>query len=236
MTPRLLGLLLLALIVTGCASRGMLGPSPDAGPPSGEAGSASGGSTSAAGVAPPVDSPEAFAALAARDALLRPVARWSFKGRLAVARGQDGGTLNLQWRQVEGAFDLRLSAPVTGRQWRLQGDAEGATLEGLEGGARHGPDAEALLLEVTGWRLPIRQMPDWVRGLRGPGPVARLAVDGAGRPTGFRQDAWVLSYRDWWAGDPPLPRRVFAEAEGASVRLVISEWAGHPAAVEAGLE
>jgi outer membrane biogenesis lipoprotein LolB len=71
-------------------------------------------------------------------------------------------------------------------------------------------------------------MPDWVRGLRGPGPVAGLSVDAEGRPVGFRQDAWTLSYRDWWPGDPPLPRRVFAEAEGASVRLVVSEWKARP--------
>jgi hypothetical protein len=45
---------------------------------------------------------------------------------------------------------------------------------------------------------------------------------------GFRQDAWTLSFRDWWPGEPPLPRRVFAEAEGASVRLVVSEWKARP--------
>lgn len=223
MTLRLLGLLL-ALLVSGCASQRMAGPS--SGAPA---------VVAEQGVAPPVDSPEAFAALAARDAALRPVIFWAFKGRLAVARGNDGGTLNLQWAQAGDTFDLRLSAPVTGKQWRLHGNAEAATLEGLEGGPRRGPDAEALLLEVTGWRLPIRQMPDWVRGLRGPGPVAGLAVDAEGRPAAFRQDAWALSYRDWWPGDPAMPRRVFAEAEGASVRLVVSEWA-EPAAAEAGPE
>ena len=175
-----------------------------------------------------MDSPEAFAALAARDAALRDAPGWSLKGRLAVARGSDGGTLNVHWVQTGDAFDIRLSAPVTGRQWRLVGSVEGATLEGLEGGPRIGPDAEALLLDATGWRLPIRQLPDWVRGLRGPGPVARVAIDAAGRPVGFQQDAWALSYRDWWPGEPPLPRRVFAETGGASVRLVVAEWQASP--------
>jgi outer membrane lipoprotein LolB len=210
--------LLLVLLATGCATQRGVGPSPAAGE----------GGVPAQAVAPPPDSPEAFAALAARDAQLRDAPGWALAGRLAVARGNDGGTLNVQWVQTGAAFDIRLSAPVTGKQWRLSGGAEGAILEGLEGGLREGPDPEALLLEATGWRLPIRQMPDWVRGLRGPGPVAGLLVDAEGRPVAFQQDAWTLSFRDWWPGDPPLPRRVFAEAEGASVRLVVSEWKARP--------
>lgn len=225
MTPRLLVLLLL-LGLGGCVSQRAVGPSPGRVP----------GPESGQGAAPPIDAPEAFAALAARDAALRPVAGWAFSGRLAVARGNDGGTLNVRWTQAGDAFDLRLSAPVTGRQWRLHGNAGGAILEGLEDGPRQGPDAESLLLDVTGWRLPIRQMPDWVRGLRGPGPVAGLAVDANGRPIAFRQDAWALSYRDWWPGEPALPRRVFAETTGASVRLVVTAWAAPAVAAEADRE
>lgn len=211
---RFLLLLLVLLLGGGCATHRAAVPTPAGGPIP----------PAATGVAPPPDSPEAFAALAARDAGLRDVPGWALSGRLAVARGNEGGTLNLQWVQSGDAFDIRLSAPVTGKQWRLSGSAGEAALEGLDGGLRRGPDAEALLFEAMGWRLPIRQMPDWVRGLRGPGPVDALSVDAEGRPVGFRQDAWTLSYRDWWPGDPPLPRRVFADTEGASVRLVISEW------------
>lgn len=217
MTRAALAVLVL-LLATGCATQRGVAPS-----------SASEPGSPAAGVAPPPDSPEAFAALAARDAQLRDAPDWALSGRLAVARGNDGGTLNIQWVQAGDTFDIRLSAPVTGKQWRLSGNAEGATLEGLDGGIRQGPDAEALLLDATGWRLPVRQWPDWVRGLRGPGPVTGLSVDAEGRPRGFHQEAWTLTYRDWWPGEPPLPRRVFAEADGASVRLVVSEWkAGTP--------
>ncbi|GAB3733317.1 lipoprotein insertase outer membrane protein LolB [Silanimonas algicola] len=222
MISRGFGLLLL-LALAGCASY------PGGVPPGGGEGAKGRGDTGAEGVAPPVDSPEAFAALAARDSALRRASAWSLTGRIAVARGNDGGTLGFSWTQRDEVFDLRLSAPVTGKQWRLRGSPGSATLEGLEGGPRQGVDAEALLLEVTGWRLPIRQLPDWVRGLRGAGRVSDLAIDGFGRPVGFRQDAWALSYRDWWPGDPPLPRRVFAETDGASVRLVVTEWGAVPA-------
>jgi len=224
--------LLIVLGLSGCASHRAGGPV--IGSASGPAASGVGPDAPARGVAPPRDAPEAFAALAARDAALRPITEWAFKGRIAVARGGDGGTLGVHWIQRGEAFDIRLSAPVTGRQWRLYGRSDGATLEGLEGGPRQGPDAERLLLEITGWRLPIRQLPDWLRGLRGPGPVAGLEVDAAGRPVAFQQDAWQLAYRDWWAGEPPLPRRVFAETREASVRLVVSGWETVAPSTESG--
>lgn len=218
MTARVVGLLLV-LLVSGCATRP---PRPDVMPapvPPAESATLAG-----QGVAPPVDSPEAFAALAARDAALADLAGWHLKGRMAVAVGSDGGTLNVEWVQWGGAFTITLTAPVTGRQWRLVGTPNGATLDGLDGGPRRGPDAETLLLEATGWRLPVVQMADWVRGRRGPGPMESLAVDAEGRPVSFQQGPWTLVYRDWWPGDPALPRRVFAETDGASVRLVVSGW------------
>lgn len=214
-------LVLAVLLLVGCATR--VGPRPSAPPADAPVAPAA-----PVDAAPPIDSPEAFAALAARDAILAPRDRWTLRGRMALARGAEGGTLAVVWRQAGASFEATLSAPVTGRQWRLRGDATGAWLEGLEGGPRAGPDAETLLLEATGWRLPVQQMPDWVRGRRGAGPIDGLAVDADGRPRQFRQGDWTLRYRDWWPGDPALPRRVFAETEGASVRLVVTGWQDGP--------
>ncbi len=174
--------------------------------------------------APAVDSTEAFAALAAREAVMLGLDDWQLRGRLALARGGDGGTLNVEWSQSGEAYIIRLSAPVTRRQWVLSGSAESVLLSGVEGGPIQGTDAEMLLLEATGWRLPIRQLPFWVRGRLGPGPVSELAIDAEGRPLGFRQGAWSLAYRDWWPGDPVLPRRVFASTDDASVRLIVTDW------------
>ena len=171
---------------------------------------------------------DAYAAQSAREALLAAVDGWRLQGRVAFAGGGEGATARLSWVQEGDRFDIRLSAPVTGRSWRLWGGPDGATLEGFDDGPRRAADAEALLFEATGWRLPVRQLPAWVRGARGAGPASDLAVDTAGRPIAFVQDGWHLAYRDWWAGDPALPRRLFADAEGASVRLVVAEWSGLP--------
>jgi outer membrane lipoprotein LolB len=98
------------------------------------------------------------------------------------------------------------------------------TLEGLEGGARTGTDAEALLQEATGWRIPVGAMAAWARGARASGTASELGVDALARPALLQQDGWTIEYRAWFEGAPPLPQKVFARQGEASVRLVVDAW------------
>lgn len=207
---RVLACCFLGLLLAGCATR-----PPTLDQPAGTA-------------VPAVESPEAFAAQSAREAMLAEPGSWRLRGRVAFAAAGDGATVLVDWTQRGEAFDVRLSAPITGRQWRLSGRPGEAALAGFDDGPRLGSDAEALLFDATGWRLPVRLFPYWARGARGPGAAAGLAVAADGRPLGWRQAGWQLHFRDWWPGEPALPRRVFADAEGASVRLVVAEWSALP--------
>jgi len=212
MMLRAVGLLAAALALGGCATP--RGAAPLAGEPAATA-------EATAGV---LDATTVFATQSAREARLAALDTWQLEGRAAFASGREGASARIRWIQRGEHFDIALAAPVTGRTWRLHGGLDAATLDGLDGGSRTGPDAEALLFEATGWRLPVRHLPAWVRGARGDGPAQALAVDATGLPLAFEQAGWRLTYRDWWPGDPALPRRVFASADGASVRLLIGAW------------
>ena len=126
---------------------------------------------------------------------------------------------------------MELSAPITRQIWRLSGDTHrrAGTLEGMEGGARQGEDAEALLQAAIGWAIPVNRLPDWVRGLpvqdtSGPAQV-KPAVDG--RLQSLQQLGWTIEYRDWYpASDsrPALPRRIEARNGDAQVKLLVDHW------------
>src|SRR3970282_570297 len=91
----------------------------------------------------------------AREAQLRLQPEWALVGRIAVTSAGNGGSGRIGWRQDGERFEVALSAPVTRQSWRLHGDPGGAHLEGLEGGPRSGADARLLLLEATGWDIPV---------------------------------------------------------------------------------
>jgi outer membrane lipoprotein LolB len=167
-------------------------------------------------------------AQAARVALLAAHPRWSLQGRVALSNGREGGSGRIDWSQDGARYDVALSAPITRQSWRLGGDAYAATLEGLAGGPRSGPDAQALLHDATGWTIPVAALASWVRGAAAPGvPVARLQYGLDGRLARLEQAGWTIDYDDWQPNPDvgtELPGRLTAVRDTARVRLVVDAW------------
>lgn len=176
-------------------------------------------------------SAEAQQAEAARVDALRAQPAWSFQGRVAVSKGRNGGSGRIDWQQQARQYVVSLSAPVTRQSWTLTGDSQsrGGRLDGVEGGPRQGEDAQQVLLEATGWDIPVNQLPDWVRGLVAEGAAAAEQVDrdAEGRPRRVRQMGWDIQFLDWYPAEgdrPVLPRRMEAVNGDAKVRLLVDGW------------
>lgn len=171
----------------------------------------------------------AQAAQLERERVLEADADWSLVGRIAVSNRGKGGSGRVEWKRTGAGYAVALSAPVTRQSWRLSGDGAHAVLEGLEGGPRHGVDARLLLLEATGWDIPVEALGDWVRGARSPaaGP-ARIEYGANLLPWTMEQEGWRIEYQ--WPESPvgpattPLPTRLDATRGEARVRLIVDEW------------
>jgi outer membrane lipoprotein LolB len=156
---------------------------------------------------------------------------WSFSGRAAISKGDKGGSGRIEWQQLDlRRYSIALSAPITRQSWRLTGDlhSEAGRIEGLEGGPRDGEFAEDLLLQTTGWEVPLQQLGSWVRGAPAAEyPVESIEHDAEGRVSRLVQSGWSVRYTAWRpgpAGAPDLPAGIEAESGDARVRLVIEDW------------
>jgi outer membrane lipoprotein LolB len=158
-----------------------------------------------------------------REAILADRTDWSMTGKIAVSDGRDGGSGRIDWRQHGEHFVIEIRAPVSRRTWRLTGKPGSALLEGLDGGPRSGPSAEALLQREVGWTLPVSDLVAWARGARGAGE-AEIEFDPDGLPRHILQRGWMVEYRAWAEGEPVLPRKVFASSGERRVRLVVDRW------------
>ncbi|WP_257385898.1 lipoprotein insertase outer membrane protein LolB [Tahibacter caeni] len=166
-----------------------------------------------------------LAAQREREAAVLARTQWQFSGRIAVSNGEDGGNADVEWRQDGADYDLRLRAPVTGKNWRLHGDARSAVLEGVREQPLRGANAAELLAREANWQLPVNELEYWVRGLRAPGARAELTFDEAQRPAKLLQAGWTIEYRDYFSdAEPALPRKVFATKGKHRVRLFIESW------------
>lgn len=117
------------------------------------------------GAAPaPVDATAAAEVQAARETWLTTHRDWSVTGRVAIKRADKGGSGRIDWTQRGDDFDVSLAAPVTRQTWRLSGTPGQVRLEGVDGGPRTGADAGQLLLDATGWEIPVQALAYWIRG------------------------------------------------------------------------
>ena len=149
---------------------------------------------------------------------------WTLQGRVAISSGKESGNARIEWQQppVLDSYQVTLSAPVTRQSWRLQVNAGRATLSGLDGGDRSGPDAGLLLREATGWDIPVEALRFWLRGLPVEGRVTQYAFDARQRLVGLDQNGWHIQFER--VGDEVLPRRITASRGDSRVRLVIDQW------------
>lgn len=160
-----------------------------------------------------------------RERALAGVDRWTLQGRLGVSNGNDGGSGSFQWSQDGDRYEFVLRVPVTGKSFRLSGDAGGALVEGLDGGPRRGRDAESLMRQTLGWDVPLRELRAWVLGLRADAGPAELAFGADGLPSLLQQDGWSVDYRAWdTTHQPPLPTKLYAAKPPYKVKLVIESW------------
>jgi outer membrane lipoprotein LolB len=171
------------------------------------------------------ETPAAQTAQASREAQLQMRTHWTINARISVSNGKDGGSGDLVWTQNADRYDFTVHAPVTGRSWKLSGDARGAVLEGIDPQPDTDSDPERLLRERLGWDVPLAQLGAWVRGMRAAGP-SQVEYDAQNLPALIEQSGWKVEYRDWLADrEPPLPRKLFASRGNARVRVAIESWA-----------
>ena len=164
-----------------------------------------------------------------REQALLALDRWQLIGKIAVRQpGQAESAVINRWEQDGDAYSLRLSSAFLGLgNVQLDGDGEFLLIRTGNGERYRSDDPEALVQEVTGWRLPLSDLPYWVRGIPAPGSKAELGFGDSNQLKTLLQSGWEVHfqrYADALDGRPPLPSLITATNGEARVRLAISEW------------
>lgn len=164
-----------------------------------------------------------------REQALLALDQWSLKGKIAVRQaGQSESALINQWQQDESAYRLQLSSAFLGMgSVQLDGDTDFLLIRTSDGERYRSSDPEALVQEVTGWRLPLSVLPYWVRGVPAPTASADLGFGPDGQLSMLVQAGWEVHFQRYDAGtgeQPPLPTLITATNGDARVRLAVVNW------------
>lgn len=151
---------------------------------------------------------------------------WQFNGRVSLTRGEEGWHAGLHWQEQAGSFYLRVSGPLGQGGFQLNGDARGVVLVDADGQTFAAQDADSLLVQVTGWQLPVTGLRHWIRGLPEPAAGETQATrDDTGQLRRLEQSGWTIDYQRYQVVDGiSLPAKLRLAREDIAVRIVIDQW------------
>ena len=167
--------------------------------------------------------------------LLDPWPSWQLGGRISVRTEQEGWLASLQWLQAGARFQLSMQGPFGQGIVKVTGDAELVQLQAGDGRIYIDRDAESLIQQVLGIKIPVAGLRYWVHGLADPDQLAQSRWYPQGVRSELRQAGWIIQYQNYvMVADRELPTKIRMENTGLSIRLQIDDWQkGAPELVDA---
>ena len=172
----------------------------------------------------PVDDPEAV--WRERRAELLTLENWTAFGKLALRSEGDAWAATLYWRQLGDEFRIRLTGPFGGGGLQVEGDPSSVELRTADNKVYTATDAEELLYQHVGWRMPLAGLRYWILGRVEPSaPVEKVFIDVAGRVVRFNQLGWKVNYLDYRDIDQlAMPRKATLKNDRVRASVLISRW------------
>lgn len=152
---------------------------------------------------------------------------FALEGRFSLRQGEKNHSGRLSWRHTVTHDELLLSSPFGQGIAGISVNAQTATLTTSDGKTYSASDAQTLTEQVLGYRLPLEQLTDWVRGRSAETDVVER--DDHGRPLRLQHLDWRIEFAYDGDASDALPGRLFAERTGTfELRLRIDEWSHIP--------
>lgn len=160
------------------------------------------------------------------------VSNFTLEGRFALrvtlpgqAAQSSGGRLT--WEHRQDGERILIANPIGVGIAEISSTPGRARLQTGDGRIRESDDADALMEEVTGQRLPVSRLPAWLLGRAN--ADARISHDEQGRPTRLNEAGWQIDYSYEAAQANALPSRLTLNRDNEiELRLRIEEWKEAP--------
>lgn len=161
-----------------------------------------------------------------RQSKLQQLTDWQAKGRIAIQTEQESSSATLIWQQRGQDFDLLLLGPLGQTVASLKQRKAQVELTIPDQPTYYSDDAELLVEQVLGWRLPISAMPYWLRALDDPKtPAATGSFDAEKRLASLDTGPWHLEFRSYQQQqDLWLPEKIQVTHPEVQLKLSLKEW------------
>ncbi|SEI06977.1 Outer membrane lipoprotein LolB [Rheinheimera pacifica] len=163
-----------------------------------------------------------------REQHILAMQQFSLQASVGIKTPEESLSGNLRWQQEDGVtYDARLSNFLGISLFELSETEQGSAIT-IKGETYRAVDTSTLLLQLSGWSMPLHDMPLWLRGL--PGSKGRdIMRDEFGRVTAFNLTdstgiVWQLQYQGFFPDSLALPRRMLLQSSDSQIKIVIRSW------------
>lgn len=155
----------------------------------------------------------------------KQVSSWELSGAIAAKNKNKGWTASINWLQKGPQnYQIRLFGPL----------GSGTVIIDKKGGQvtyKDGPktirssNANTLLAEQTGIRLPVDNLYYWARGMEAPGGVQSKKYDNYGHLKQLRQDGYTINFLSYTSvKGKDLPSKVQLTGHDIFIKLIVKRW------------
>ncbi len=159
--------------------------------------------------------------------MLQSVDSWSVTGKIGVRTTEqaDSAVIN-QWQQNNTQFHVVLSSAILGLgKTVFQGTDKELYITTSEGETLYSEAPQQLLLQQTGWNIPLANIPYWIKAIPVPGKPYQIRFDTDGNPEEITQDGWTISASKYQRIlHHHLPGKVTLSQSSNRVTLIIKTW------------
>ena len=167
-------------------------------------------------------------AWAAEQQKRQQIKSWEIRGRLGIQTENNGGTLDIIWKQLEQDFSINLIAPLGAGNYRVQGNADNAEIRFPDGQIKVVDNIDDVFSSILEVNLPANAVKDWIRGL----PADTLSIDSIswneqGLLNTVKQSGWNVEMKKYTGKKLLLPHVIYLSRDDNSeldIRLVLRRW------------
>jgi outer membrane lipoprotein LolB len=183
------------------------------------------GCSTVAPLSSPTNAKPSSPSWAEREQQLRQLDHWQLQGKIAIRSPSDSASASIAWKQDQKNYSISILGPFGSNAVQIYGGPGQVKLQNAQGKQFYANTPEQLLLDQTGWKLPVSSLYYWVRGLPVPGEAGEREFDPYHRLSKLSQQQWRVSFDEYKTFDGlELPTKLVLVHPSLNIKLVIKQW------------
>ena len=166
----------------------------------------------------------------------RQAKAWELQGKLAIKTPDDKLSANIYWRHSENGDALTLTTMLGTTVLTLNSTPNSAHLH-IDGKDFRDDNAQRLLERVSGWSIPLADLPLWIIGQVGPNDQV-IESDSQGKPKLLTNTQtpppWLVTFLSWqFQSGANVPHQLKLDRGDLQLKLQLNQWQalGKPAII-----